>query len=78
MIDAARSPVSGRALAALGRGGGTSPMPVASVAAGDAKRTERLEGRAAAWKAGRSVQTRQGASRAREIAVSIIYPHADG
>ena len=74
MGDAMRSSVSGRALAALGRGGRTSPMLVASVAAwrreadGPAARprSSGLEAEPGA------AQTRQSAPRAHEIVAAAI------
>ncbi len=75
MVDVMRTPVSGRALAALGRGDGTSPMLVASVTAW----RREADGAAARPRSGLeagpgAAQTRQGASRAREIVASTIYP----
>src|SRR5215208_1329949 len=72
MVDAARSSVSGRGLAALGRVARTPPMLAASKAAwtreadGPAGRPPGRQDRPGA------AQTRQTASRAREIVASTI------
>src|SRR5215217_55300 len=73
MVDAIRSSVSGRGLAALGRVARTPPMPAASKAAWT-READGLAGRPP----GRQVrpgaaQTRQTAPRAREIVASPIY-----
>jgi hypothetical protein len=73
MVDAMRSFVSGRGLAALGRGGRTPPMLVASVAAWR-REAEGGAGRPlSGLEAGpTATQTRQNTPRARELVVATI------
>jgi hypothetical protein len=73
MVDAMKSSVSGRVLAALGRGGRTPPMLVASVVAW----RREADGAAGRPRSGLEVvpgasKTRQSASRTHEIVASTI------
>jgi hypothetical protein len=72
MIDAMRSPEPGRGMAALGRGPGASPMPVASVRwpAHEAHRAGRAAKRAA--RPGKRPGRASSRSRTREIVASIV------
>jgi len=73
MVDAMKSDVSGRGLAALGRGGRTPPMLVASVVAW----RREADGAAGRPRSGLeagpgAAQTRQSTPRAPEIVASTI------